>query len=133
MQSAVFTGTNEHGILEDIHEGMHVHDVHDKSIGTIDRVFLGESTEQEQEEGTGPASVTRDPAAPQDELSDLLSKAFGKADLPQVVRARLLQNGFLHVKGGGLLPSDHFVMPNQIATVAGDHVNLNVKTDDLIQ
>jgi hypothetical protein len=133
MQDPVITGTQDHNILEQIREGMHVHDVDDKSIGTIDHLFLGEATPKEQEEGTGPATISRKLLTPEEELDNFLAKAFGKADLPQVVRSRLLENGFFHVRGGGLLPTDRFVMPNQIGSISGDQVKLNVRADDLIK
>jgi hypothetical protein len=131
MDGSVFPN-DDNTILEQIRNGMHVYDSENKQIGTVDRVFLGEATALEEEEGTGPAGELHDPATPSDEVTDLLAKAFGTPELADVVRERLLENGFVQVKAG-LLGGERYILPNQIADVSGGHVKLNVKQDELIK
>jgi hypothetical protein len=53
--------------------------------------------------------------------------------VPEGVRSRLLEQGFIQVKGGGLLGSARYITPNQISFVQLEEAHLNVMRDGLIK
>lgn len=119
-------------VLNQVHEGMVVEDRNHHRIGKVDGMFLGGVSDDVLERGKGPATAQA-PDTPGGELIELARRAFGGDDLPDVLRNRLLRNGFIHVDADGLLASDRYVMPEQISDVSGDTVTLNVTRDELIK
>ena len=60
--------------------------------------------------------------------------AFAFEDaIPQTLRARLMEQGFVQVKGAGLVGSARYVTPHQIASVQKEEVHLNVTHDRLVR
>lgn len=113
-----------------IEEGMDVYDAGGDKIGEVDAVFFGNIGDEAIEMGgrmaDSPAIDLSD-----DSLMELLGDAF-RDDLPREIAERLLNNGYLLVKGG-LFSSDHFVLPDQLAGIDKDGVRLNVQADELLE
>jgi hypothetical protein len=122
-------------VLSQIREGMAVYDSANRHIGKVDFVRFGTSGEMQQDLGKGPASV-----APADDLKmrndsfiDNLAEAFHPNDVPEVLQARLLQDGYIRLDAAGLFAADRFIVPDQIAGVTNDGVQLTVTRDELIK
>ena len=62
-----------------------------------------------------------------------IADAFGKEELPEALRDRLLTEGYIRLDTKGLLAKDRFILPSQIASAVGDEVTLNVDKDQLIK
>jgi len=120
----------EGSILSQIHEGMEVYDREGQKVGTVEHVQFGD------EDPTNPGVETRTAQNPEllnNSLVENLAEALaGTNDVPEVVRARLLRYGFIKVDTG-LLSSDRYIMPDQIAHVAEDRVHLLVLHKDLLK
>lgn len=108
-----------------VREGMDVVDADGEKVGEVALVRLGD-----------PDAVTLAGQEGPDEdrgiLNDVAS-VFGGGDepkVPEAIRARLIHEGFIKIDGG-LLGDDQYALADQIATVAGDTVRLNVDKDDL--
>lgn len=118
-------------LLQRIHKGMTVYDREQNQIGTVDYVQFGDDTDA----APGTESATVSPALNNTDHSlvgDLMS-VFVTDKVPEVLRARLLHSGFVRLESSGLFSSDRYISPDQIQSVAGDHVMLNVHKDDLIK
>ena len=66
-------------------------------------------------------------------LVETVAEAFGAEELPEVLRDRLLHEGYLRLDADGLFAADRYILPSQIAAAAGDEVILNVEKDALIK
>ena len=118
-------------VLNQIHEKMRVYDQTNADIGMVDRVFLGAESEIGNERGEGPATA-RDPNPPNDNLLQHFAQVFEPDNIPDEVRERLLQKGFVRLNASGILAADRYVTPEQIDHVDEKHVFLNVARRDLI-
>jgi hypothetical protein len=122
-----------HTIFERIREGMNVHDRNGDHIGKVEHVYFGSDAGTTQQHTAGAASAP-DPSLRGNSFVDNIAEAiFGDDDLPETLRARLINNGFLRIDSAGLFASDRYVMREQIASVSGDDVHLNVTRDELIK
>lgn len=119
-------------VLTTIREDMEVYDVHGDHVGEVEFVYLGSSSPTGIERGTGPATAD-DIDLTADTLVEVVARAFSDDDIPDVLRRRLLYNGFVKVDGEGLFASDRFVMADQIASVSGERVLLKVDRKQLIK
>ncbi|HZQ10745.1 MAG TPA: hypothetical protein VFD70_29475 [Anaerolineae bacterium] len=131
MESPTVNPAKDYNPLEQAKEGMKVYDRDGNEIGTVDRVYLGEVSPKQDEMGKGPATV--EPRQPTNEVTDVLRRAFSNDDLPEVLRNRLLRNGFLHMDAKGILAPDRYVLPDQIASVSGDRITLRASRQELIK
>jgi hypothetical protein len=119
--------------LKYVREGMDVFDSNKKRVGTIEDLYLGASSEKENAQGTG-AATTPKRQWWDDSLVDDIVQAFAPEDeMPEVLRDRLLQHGYIRVNGPGLFAGDRYILPEQIASITEDHVYLNVVREDLIR
>lgn len=115
--------------LRDVEQGMRVFDRERHEIGKVEWVQFGDDDPETPEvEASGPSDRRDD-----DTVLDVIAKAFRTDDLPEEVRARLLHQGFVRIDADGLFAADRYVMPEQIDTVSGDGVMLNVTRDELMQ
>lgn len=119
-------------ILTHIREGMGVYDRDDHYLGKVERLYMGASTPAENELGEG-AATARNPDVRNDTLMDDIAKVFAPDNVPEVLRSRLLHDGFIRIDAAGLFAADRYVLPDQIASVAGDHVRLKASRDELIK
>jgi len=133
MSEPLATGQNLRGpdksILTVIREDMDVYDANNDHIGEVEFVYLGGAGPEAGQRGQGAATV-EDIDLTDGTLADVIARAFGDDEPPDVVRKRLLYYGFIRVDTG-LFHSDRYVQGDQIAAVRGGNVYLNVTRDDL--
>src|SRR5687767_1012490 len=127
MSEPLTTGQNLRGpdksILTAVREDMDVFDANNERIGEVEFVYFGAAGPDAGHRGQGAASV-EDIDLTDNTLADIIARAFGDDEPPDVVRKRLLYYGFIRVDRG-LLHSDRFVQGDQIAAVRGGNVYLN--------
>ena len=116
--------------LAQVHEGMKVYDRMHNEIGTVDYVQMSDDNPATEEvEAATPGKLReRD-----DSLIDNIAEAFKPDELPEEVRERLLQQGFIRIDSAGLFAADRYVAADQIMSVAGDELTLKVSKDELIK
>jgi len=117
--------------LKLIEEGMKVFDRERHEIGRVEYVRFGDDD---------PTTPQVEAAAPntldtgRDTLLDSLAEAFGaNDDLPEEIRQKLLQQGFVRIDAKGIFAADRYVTPGQIASVSADGLTLNVSKDELVK
>ena len=115
-------------VLESVSEGMKVYDSENHHIGKVEYVKLVET-----DPATGaPLSADVEVDDHRDNsLIENLATAFAGDELPDAVQKKLLHDGFIRMDADGLFAADRYVMPNQISSVSGDRVTLNVSKDQL--
>ncbi len=118
--------------LEGIRHGMKVVDAHNHEIGKVDWV------RRSDDDPATPETEAADVAGAEDgtireTFVDAIAEAFRGDDLPEELRERLLQHGFIRLDTAGLFAADRYILPEQIAGVSEDRVMLNVDKDDLIK
>lgn len=136
MQSD-YSSPEDFTILTHIKEGMDVYDNQDHKVGTVDYVYMGQIGEDEDRFGTG--AVTTSGAEMPENDSPLVNFAFGGAVSPSeqvehdLLRARLLREGYIRVDTSGLFNHERYVTRDQVVGVEGEKVLLSVSKDDLIE
>lgn len=118
-------------ILNMIKEGMDVHDRLGKKIGTVTEMHFGASSPESSQRGTGSATALS-PDINGDNLVNDIVRVFAPDNLPEVLRDRLVLNGFVKLSGEGLFNHARYIMPNQIDSVTGNRVDLRVSRDELM-
>lgn len=115
--------------LRFVEQGMRVFDREHHEIGKVEWVQFGDDDPDTPEvEANGPSGGRDD-----ETLIDVIAKAFSTDDVPEELRDRLVHRGFVRIDADGLFQADRYVMPEQIDSVSGDGVTLNVTRDDLIK
>jgi hypothetical protein len=127
--------TGRYDILNTIHEGMAVYDSTGDRIGEVDFVYFGASTDTQQELGTGPAGLGAADSVQmrEDSLVDAFAEVFDPGEVPEELREKLMQSGYIRLDADGLFAADRFITPEQIASVREEDVELNVTRDQLIK
>ncbi|MCT7374202.1 DUF2171 domain-containing protein [Chelativorans salis] len=117
-------------VLQQIRKGMRVYDSQGEEIGTVDWVRMSDEdpTTPEAETVTGDTNVSRNGT-----LTDLIWNAFRTDEVPEPLQSRLLREGFVRIDAKSLFAADRYVMPDQISSVANDHVTLKVPREALIR
>ena len=132
MHEQPFASFEQHGPLTLITEGMTVYDRDNERIGTVKRVYMGNTSASAAERGQAPATAGRRPDG-DDSLVDVLTAVFApNKPLPEALRGRLLRQGFVAIDATGLFADDRYATPDQIAAVRDDSVILAVPRDRLI-
>lgn len=121
-------------ILYQVREGMRVYDRDNKDIGTVDRVYFGAASDQAYERGQGPADTRTANTAMTDApvLRDL-ANVFEPDNLPEELKERLLNRGFVRLNAAGIIAADRYILPEQIDLVTNKQVVLKVARDELIK
>jgi len=103
--------------LELVQSGMMVVDADGKAVGRVEYMELGYGDEE----------------VPDDSLPDVFRSGVqaandraGEPQLPEPVRTRFRQHGFLKVDGPGLTDTDRYVRGDWVAGVDGDRVRLTM-------
>ena len=103
--------------LELVQTGMMVVDADGKEVGKVEYLELGYGDEE----------------VPDDSLPDVFRSAVaglndraGEPQLPEPVRTRFRQHGFLKVDDPGLTDTDRYVRGDWVAGVSGDRVTLTL-------
>ena len=114
--------------LVQIVEGMRVFDRLNHEIGTVERVQMGDDDPSTPEVES---MTVQDPSTRRDTILDNIADVFRTDGLPEEVKERLLQQGFVRIDANGLFASDRYVTPDQIASVSSEGVVLGVSRDEL--
>lgn len=115
--------------LRFVEQGMKVFDRNHHEIGKVEWVQFGDDDPDTPEtEASGP-SFERD----DESLFDIIAKAFTTDNVPEELKERLALQGFVRIDAEGLFAADRYVMPEQIDSVSGDGLTLNVTKDELIK
>ncbi len=116
---------------ENIQVGMHVLDNTGADIGTV-RDFR--FSENEDEPDVEPAGLDADDTREDNSLIGAIGRAIAPGDdLPQALRDRLLLDGYIRLDSKGLFATDRFILAEQIESVSGEEVVLNVGKDELLK
>jgi hypothetical protein len=116
--------------LEQVQEGMRVFDRLHHEIGTVDYVKMSDDDPSTPE--VEAAEPDRMPER-RETFLDAVADVFRSDDLPEEIRDRLLQQGFVRIESAGLFAADRYVTPDQIVSVSGDALTLNVSQDELMK
>jgi hypothetical protein len=113
---------------------MDVFDVNGDKVGVVEDMYFGADVDDPQAHGSG-ARTTGTPRTVNDGgiVGDVMRAVFGDDELPETLRNRLLNDGFIRIEPGTLLGADMYATPDQITAVSGDGVRLNVTGDKLIR
>ena len=115
--------------LRNVEHGMRVFDREHQEIGKVEWVQFGDDDPDTIEvEASGPRQQRDDV-----NLVDVIAKAFTSDNVPEELRDRLVHQGFVRIDADGLFEADRYVMPDQIDSVSGDEVTLNVTREQLIK
>src|SRR5688500_16977829 len=113
--------------LRFVEQGMRVFDREHHEIGKVEWVQFGDDDPDTTEVEASGLS-----AAPDDNtLVDVIAKAFTSDNVPEELRDQLVHQGFVRIDANGLFAADRYVMPEQIDSVSGEGLMLNVTRDDL--
>ena len=112
-----------------LHVGMKVFDSAHKSLGKIDDLRFPENATEPDVE---PADIDgTDKSRKPDSIIASIAEAFGREELPEALRDRLLREGYIRLDTP--LGKDRYILPEQIASASVDEVLLNVEKDELIK
>jgi hypothetical protein len=132
MKSSIHGENVSNTILNQVQEDMPVCDRAGDKIGKVRQVFLGAVSNKMDQRGAGPATASV-PEQRDETLVDFVAEAFADKPLPDVLRERLLRQGFIQIDTSGLFASDRFAFADQIQSVMEDCVRLSVSKDELIE
>ena len=130
MTEPLSSNTTAHDLLARVHEGMDVVDVDGHRLGSVADVFMGDVADTPLAGGEpqrGSDMVTPGEGSIVNDVARLFSD-----NIPATLRNRLQHNGFVRVDGG-LLGRNRFALREQVATVDGKRVLLNVRAEELIK
>jgi len=120
-------------ILTLIREGMDVYDAKNHKIGTVDDLYFGTlDPTSDASDVIAESAPSRRTTGENSLVSDLARAFAGDDEMPDVLRNRLLHDGFIRLDGSGLTGTHRYVLPEQIAGVSGDRGLLKVSRDELI-
>ena len=109
-------GTMTNPILERVQVGMMVVDADGKEVGRVEYMELGHGDNERVPDDSLP-DVFRT-------VAEAANDRAGEPQLPEPVRTRFRQHGFLKVDGPGLMDTDRYVRGDWVAGVNGDGVML---------
>jgi hypothetical protein len=116
--------------LKFVEEGMKVFDRERHEIGKVEYVQFGDDDPETVEvEAAAPNTLDR----PDRTLVYDLALAFTDDDLPEELRQKLLEQGFIRIDANGLFAADRYVTPEQIDSVSDEGLMLNVTKDELLK
>jgi hypothetical protein len=115
---------------QNIHVGMRVFDNSHNEIGKIDDFKFSENEDQPDVE---PSELDAADRGMQGGLLADLAEAFAPDGMPEVLRERLLSEGYIRLDSNGLFAADRYILPEQIASASGDEVVLTVDKDELMK
>jgi hypothetical protein len=123
----------EINVLSLIKAGMPVEDRNGDEVGTVRYVQMGDENVHTDTVEAASASRT-EPATTgiNSFFRDIAEALVGTDQLPQELIRRMERTGYVQVDTG-ILQSDRYVLPEHIAIVDGERVQLNVTRDAIIQ
>lgn len=117
--------------LTNVKEGMAVVDLAGDRVGTVRVVRFSDENPNTPEAEVATARTYEKPDSLVEDFAEALV-ADPADDMPETLRARLVQAGYIRIDTG-LLRSDRFATADQVAGVHEDHVHLNVSIDELVK
>ena len=110
--------------------GTRVFDSERREIGKVDGLKYTENAIAPDVE---PATIAG-AATPEDRtIVDAVADAFCREEIPEPLRSQLLRDGYIHLDANGLFARDRYILPEQIARVDAEGIQLNVTRDALIK
>ncbi|GGF43745.1 hypothetical protein GCM10011321_37860 [Youhaiella tibetensis] len=116
------------GLPQGIHVGMRVFDNHHRHIGVVDDFKY--SDEDPSRPGPETAGINPGDMKGRDSIINNLAEAFHPNELPEEIRERLLNEGYVRLDADGLFAADRYILPEQIASVGDDEITLTVDSKD---
>jgi hypothetical protein len=120
-------------ILMQIYEGMRVFDPEGETIGTVQRVYFGAVTPEEDARGQGPATVPSPGEEESTFIEDFLKSLSPQGTISEPQRQQLLRHGFIRINTTGFMNAGCYATPEQIAQVSGNDIALSVSRDELMK
>jgi hypothetical protein len=114
----------------DVHVGMKVFDRANTEIGKVDDFKFSEN---EDDPEVIPEDVDASDRKANRGLMGDIAEAFAPDDMPEVLRDRLLTEGYIRLDTSGLFAADRYILPEQIDSSSGDALLLNVSKDELMK
>ncbi len=114
---------------EQLQIGMKVFDSEHDLIGTIDDLKYPENAIAPDVEVATAEPVDESDAT----LVDAVADAFGRTEVPEPLRSQLLRDGYIHLDSKGFFAADRYILPEQIARLVPEGIQLNVTRDALIK
>ena len=114
----------------DIHKGMKVYDSQRNEIGKVDDFRFSENEDNPNIEVE---DIDASDRPGRESLVENIADAFAPDDMPEVLRDRLLTEGYVRLDTKGLFASDRYILPEQIASTSRDALTLNVSKDELLK
>lgn len=114
----------------DIQIGMKVYDSLHKHIGKVDDFRAPENATDPDVE---PADLDGADKPGRETIIQAVADAFTDDPIPEVLRDRLLTEGYVRLDADGLFAADRYILPEQIASATADGIVLNVEKDQLIK
>jgi hypothetical protein len=116
---------------EQIQVGMKVFDSEHHVIGKVDGLKFPEN---QTAPGVEPATLdAADDDREDNTIVGAVAEAFGREDVPEPLRSQLLRDGYVHLDTKGLFAHDRYILPEQIARMTPEGIQLNVTKDALIK
>lgn len=116
-----------------IEKGMKVYDSTDAHIGSVEDLRISDDDPATPEvEAVGLNAEDRD-GRPRTLVGALADTLAPGEDIPEELRERLLQEGYIRIDGAGLFASDRYVTLDQVARVEAGRVVLSVPKSALIK
>lgn len=116
---------------EQIQVGMKVFDSERHEIGKVDGLKFPENAVAP---GVEPATLdAADDDRRDDTILDAVAEAFGREEIPEPLRSQLLRDGYVRLDAKGLFAHDRYILPEQIARLDAEGIQLNVTRDALIK
>ena len=115
---------------DSIEIGMKVYDSEHREIGTVDGLKYPENAIAPDVE---PATLDATDEREDNTILDVVADAFGREEVPEPLRSQLLRDGYIHLDASGLFAADRYILPEQIARLLPDGIQLNVTRDALIK
>jgi hypothetical protein len=115
---------------DSIEIGMRVYDSEHREIGTVDGLKYPENAIAPDVE---PATLDAADEREDKTILGVVADAFGREEVPEPLRSQLLRDGYIHLDANGLFAADRYILPEQIARLEPDGIQLNVTRDALIK
>lgn len=115
---------------DSIEIGMKVFDSEHHEIGKVDGLKYPENAIAPDVE---PATVDEADEREDNTIIGAVAEAFGREEVPEPLRSQLLRDGYVHLDANGIFARDRYILPEQIARMDADGIQLNVTRDALIK
>ena len=115
----------------EIRVGMKVYDSRHHHIGQVEDYKFPENATSPD---ITPAEIDgTDRANRNDTMLNVIAEAFGHDNIPEILRERLLTEGYVRLEADGLFAADRYILPEQISSATADELTLKVAKDELIK